>query len=67
MIDTTKKVRFFDDRSKTDEIYTLSHILYEDGRICVGKTNTGSIIMFSLKSGKSLTTYFEFWIAENYE
>lgn len=69
MIDTTKKVRFFDDRGKNNDMesYTLSHILYENSKICLGKTNTGALILFSLKTGRCLITSFEFWYAENYE
>jgi hypothetical protein len=67
MIDTSKKIRFYDDRGKDKELYTLSHILYENGNICLGKTNTGSIILFTKKTGKVLVSHFEFWYAENYE
>lgn len=63
-IDTSKSVKFYDDRGKGDD-YHMTEILYQNDDICLCKSDD-LFILFSKITGRVLTSNLQFYIAENF-
>jgi hypothetical protein len=73
MIDTSKRVIFFDDRCKTKDLMFMREVLHDDGVVCLCKAafkengRLRAYILFNKSNGEVLTSNFDFWYAENRE
>ena len=81
MIDTSMRVRFYDDRGKDKGYYIIVNILFEDLNVCLctvtplGVSKTlfdkwedipSPYVLFDKSDGHIMTENLQFWIAENY-
>jgi hypothetical protein len=68
MIDTKRKIRFYDDRGKYKRCLYLSQILFENSFVCLCITdNSIDEILFNKITGRVLTSNLQFYSAENYD
>lgn len=68
MIDTTKPVRFLDDRNKVKDAVALKRVLFQNHRVCLCLTDDDEVgeVLFQLSDGQVLTDNLAFWYAENH-
>lgn len=64
MIDTTKKIVLYDDRGKDHDLYPVFKILFENDELCLCELYI-AVVLFNKKTGKVLTSNFEFFYAKN--
>lgn len=67
MIDTSKPVRFYDDRSKDKTVINMTEVLYQNERVCLCLTDLPEVgeVLFSLADGRVKTETLMFWYAQN--
>lgn len=73
MVDTSKPVYFYDDRSKVKEILTMTEVLYENPDVCLCRVNDqaaigqdiGPVLFAKGDLCEVLTTNLEFWYVTN--
>jgi len=65
MIDINKKIVFFDDQGRQDDL-TIDEILFVDRNVCLCKVNEREdYILFNLEDGEVISLKSEWFIAKN--